>query len=60
MKKSDDSKTEGFDALTTAAQAIGSTLGKIAVKTGIAKPTPPVAKKRAPRKKTVKAVVLAR
>ena len=34
------------DALTTAAQAIGSTLGKLAVKTGIAKP-PAVAKKAA-------------
>jgi len=34
------------DALTTAAQAIGSTLGKLAVKTGIAK-APAVAKKAA-------------
>ncbi len=34
------------DALTTAAKAIGTTLGKIAVKTGIAKPPTTVAKVR--------------
>jgi len=42
------------DALTTAAKAIGTTLGKIAVKTGIAKPPaaePKVAKKAATAKK---------
>ena len=37
-------------ALTTAAEAIGSTLGKVAVKTGLAKTTPPAAKKRASKK----------
>jgi len=50
------------DALTSAAQAIGSTLGKLAVKTGIAKPpvvTKKVAKKpakKAPAKKAAPAV----
>ena len=42
------------DALTTAAKAIGTTLGKIAVKTGIAKPpanAPKVVKKAATAKK---------
>ena len=34
------------DVLTTAAKAIGTTLGKIAVKTGIAKPPAPAAKAR--------------
>jgi hypothetical protein len=42
------------DALTTAAQAIGSTLGKLAVKTGIAKP-PAVAKKPAKKAAAKKA-----
>jgi len=56
MKKSDGPKTEGFDALTSAAQAIGSTLGKLAVKTGLVKPAPFAGKKRvAPGKKAVKA-----
>lgn len=60
MKRYRDQKPAGSDALTTAAGAIGSALGKLAVKAGIAKPqtkpTPAVAKKRpAPRKKTVKA-----
>jgi hypothetical protein len=41
------------DALTTAAQAIGSTLGKLAVKTGIAKT--PVAAKKAAKKPAKKA-----
>ena len=41
------------DALTTAAQAIGSTLGKLAVKTGIAKP--PVVAKKAAKKPAKKA-----
>jgi hypothetical protein len=43
------------DALTTAAKAIGSTLGKFAVKTGIAKPpasAPKVGKKVSAKKKT--------
>jgi len=40
------------DALTTAAQAIGSTLGKLAVKTGIAKP--PAAAKKPAKKAAVK------
>jgi hypothetical protein len=53
MKKPAVQKTE-VDALTTAAQAIGSTLGKIAVKTGLAKPAVPAAKKGAPQKKLVK------
>jgi len=42
------------DALTTAAQAIGATLGKLAVKTGIAKAPEPVktpARKTATKKK---------
>ena len=45
------------DALTTAAKAIGTTLGKIAVKTGIAKPpaTEPTVVKKAPRAKKVAA-----
>jgi hypothetical protein len=55
MKKPEAQKTDTVDALTTAAQAIGSTLGKIAVKTGLAKPAPAVVKKRAPRKKVAKA-----
>ena len=41
--------------LKTAAEAIGSTLGRMAVKAGLAKPAPkpvaPVAKKRAPARK---------
>ena len=41
------------DTLTTAAQAIGSTLGKLAVKTGIAKP--PVVAKKAAKKPAKKA-----
>lgn len=43
------------DALTTAAKAIGTTLGKIAVKTGIAKPpaNEPTVVKKAPRAKKV-------
>ena len=41
------------DALTTAAQAIGSTLGKLAVKTGIAKP--PAVTKKAAKKPAKKA-----
>ena len=41
------------DALTTAAQAIGSTLGKLAVKTGIAKA--PVVAKKAAKKSAKKA-----
>ena len=41
------------DALTTAAQAIGSTLGMLAVKTGIAKP--PVVAKKAAKKPAKKA-----
>jgi hypothetical protein len=49
---------EAHDLLTMAAEAIGSTLGKLAVKTGIAKPPAsapkrrrPAAKKAAPVKK---------
>jgi len=45
------------DVFTTAAKAIGTTLGRIAVKTGIAKPPAPAAKARkktAPAKKPVK------
>ena len=41
------------DALTSAAQAIGSTLGKLAVKTGIAKP--PAVTKKAAKKPAKKA-----
>ena len=47
------------DALTTAAKAIGTTLGKIAVRTGIAKPqeaAPQVRQKVAAVKKTAKKV----
>ena len=53
--------------LTTAAEAIGTALGKLAVKTGVATPTPSVASKKrkkayvaakdrvtSPRKKAVK------
>ncbi|MGH9647184.1 MAG: hypothetical protein ACRD4E_10240 [Bryobacteraceae bacterium] len=45
------------DALTTAAKAIGTTLGKIAVKTGIAKPpaAEPTVVKKAPTAKKVAA-----
>lgn len=39
-----ETKTPEGDLLTTAAQAIGTTLGKIAVKAGIAKPPAPIAK----------------
>ena len=48
------------DALTTAAKAIGTTLGKIAVKTGMVKPpggTAKVRKKAAVKKKTPTAQV---
>ena len=46
------------DVLTTAAKAIGSTLGKIAVKTGIATPAAPatqIRKKAAPKRKSAAA-----
>jgi len=55
MRKSEE-QNPILGVLTTAAQAIGSTLGKIAVKTGLATPAPSAAKQPAtPRKKTVKA-----
>jgi hypothetical protein len=51
-------RKQSSDLLTTTAEAIGSTLGKLAVKTGIAKPPgrparprPKPAKKKAPTKK---------
>jgi hypothetical protein len=47
------SKQTAPDALTTAAQAIGSTLGMLAVKTGIAKP--PAVVKKATKKPAKKA-----
>jgi hypothetical protein len=59
MKKREEQKAAGFDVLATAAQAIGSTLGKIAVKTGIAKAAPPVVKKQA-APKAVRAAVPAK
>jgi len=46
------------DALTTAAKAIGTTLGKIAVKTGIAKP--PATAAKVPKKAAVKKKMPAR
>ena len=51
ISESKQAKTSESDSnvFTTAAKAIGTTLGKIAVKTGIAKPPAPAAK---PRKKT--------
>jgi len=55
MKKPEDLKPDS--ALTAAAEAIGSTIGKIAVKTGLVKAAPRAAKKRVPRKKTPKAAV---
>jgi hypothetical protein len=56
MKKPEDQKPT--NALTTAAETIGSTLGKLAVKAGLAtspaKPDPAVANnERVPRKKAV-------
>jgi len=50
VKKKEESK----DVLTTAAEAIGSTLGKIAVKTGIANPPEKAAKQPVPAKKSAK------
>jgi hypothetical protein len=56
MKQTEEKKQAS--ALTAAAEVIGSTLGKIAVKTGLAKPTPAAPKSRvAPRKKALKAPV---
>jgi hypothetical protein len=57
MTISDEKQTKASedDLLTTAAKAIGTTLGKIAVKAGIAKPPAPATKlrrKAAARKKT--------
>jgi hypothetical protein len=63
MSESKKSHEADDDLLVTAAKAIGSTLGKFAVKSGIAKPTEPAAKarKKAPKKtlakKTVKKAV---
>jgi hypothetical protein len=42
---------ETHDLLTAAAEAIGSTLGRLAVKTGIAKPAVRVSKRRTPAAK---------
>jgi hypothetical protein len=50
-KPEEQMTTSDGDVLTTAAKAIGTTLGKIAVKTGIAKPLASTAK--APKKVTV-------
>jgi len=50
MKKTEESK----DVLTTAAEAIGSALGKIAVKTGIANPLEKAGKALVPAKKSAK------
>jgi hypothetical protein len=50
--------TNSDDALTTTAKAIGTTLGKIAVRTGIAKPEAviaPARKKAGPKKKAASA-----
>jgi hypothetical protein len=55
MKKPENHKPAGFDALTTAAEAIGSTLGKIAVKTGLVKPAGRATKQTAPRKNALTA-----
>jgi hypothetical protein len=54
MKMATKKKTPEPDMLTTAAQAIGSTLGKLAVAAGIEHPGAPVAKRKAPvvKKKT--------
>jgi hypothetical protein len=49
-KASEQATNEGF--LTTAAQAIGATLGQIAKKAGVT--SPPVAAKPAPKKATKK------
>jgi len=54
MKKPENQKPAGFDALTTAADAIGSTLGKIAVKTGLVKPAGRATKQTAPRKNALR------
>jgi len=52
-KKPAQPADEGF--LTTAAQAIGSTLGQLAKKAGVAPaPTKPAPKKAAAKKKTAK------
>jgi len=51
----EENMTNSDDVLTTTAKAIGSTLGKIAVRTGIAKPEVGMAKvrrKATPKKKT--------
>ncbi len=45
-RKHTEAPQDDRDLLTTAAKAIGTTLGKIAVKTGIAKPPAPTAKVR--------------
>jgi len=49
-KKQDVGADEGF--LRTAAEAVGATLGKLAVKSGLARPAAPVKRKKAvsPRK----------
>jgi hypothetical protein len=56
FRQEEEMTTNDNDALTTAAKAIGTTLGKIAVKTGIATPpasAPKVAKKAAAAKRAV-------
>jgi hypothetical protein len=55
MTISDEKQTDS-DLLTTAAKAIGSTLGKIAVKTGMAQPPEPAAKKKTPAAKVATGV----
>jgi hypothetical protein len=44
-KKQDAGADEGF--LKTAAEAVGATLGKLAVRTGLARPSVPVKRKKA-------------
>ena len=56
-KQSNAPKESDSDVLTTAAKAIGATLAKIAVKTGIAKaPDPPPVRKKAAVKRKAAAV----
>jgi hypothetical protein len=44
-KKQDAGADEGF--LKTAAEAVGATLGRLAVRTGLARPSAPVKRKKA-------------
>jgi hypothetical protein len=60
MKKPEDQEPQGFDVFKTASAVIRSTFGKTPARTWLAKPFASAAKKRAPRKKAVRATAPAK